>query len=375
MSQLLVEEPPKQSPSQPGLHAFLPGQNPEGGPILSVLLKRTYDISKSGDCLRSEEDRPPNPGDVPWDDPANSSVRFESDFIPFKIATDVVLNGFAYAPNGTPCRELIAGIQVGEVAKRIYVVGDRTAIHNAGRQPRFTEPEPFDRMPLQYERAYGGIDVFSDRKTSYVYGRNPLGLGFVVSNMREAVQDKSLPNIEDPDDRISEERFCVGDFLKNWERQPMPTSLGWFPKTWLPRASFAGIMPGDKKTEQELRAAYTKLVPPEHQAAYAKTQIRDMDFRFFNGASTGLAVPYLKGNEKIAVKHLTADGFRSFQLPNDIPSVAIDIGEGPKTPEAVLHTVMIHMEEYQVDLVWRAAIDYPGLDWLPNLKKLEIVIQ
>ena len=39
MSQLLVEEPPKLSPLQPGLHAFLPGQNPQGGPILSVLLK------------------------------------------------------------------------------------------------------------------------------------------------------------------------------------------------------------------------------------------------------------------------------------------------------------------------------------------------
>jgi len=374
MSQLVADEP-KQSQSRPGLHSLLPGQNPQGGPVLSVLLKRTYNIGKNGACQRSEEDSPLNPGDVPWDDPMNSSVRFESDFIPFKIATDVVLNGFAYAPKKKPCRELTADLQVGGVTKSIYVVGDRTAIHQPGREPRFTDPKPFDRMPLQYERAYGGIDVFSDRKNTYAYGRNPLGRGFVVSNSRETVQDKELPNIEDPNDRISEERFCVGDFFKNWERHPMPTSLGWFPKTWLPRASFAGIMPGDRATEQELRKTYGMLVPAKDQAAYAKTKLPDMDFRFFNGASAGLTVPYLRGDEKVAVKNLTEDGFLSFQLPNDIPKIAIDIGEGPKTPAIVMHTVMIHMEECQVDLVWRGAIDYPGLDWLPNLKKLEIVIQ
>jgi hypothetical protein len=41
----------------------------------------------------------------------------------------------------------------------------------------------------------------------------------------------------------------------------------------------------------------------------------------------------------------------------------------------VLHTVVIRIEDRQLDLVWRAAFPYPGPDWLPQLKKMEILIQ
>ena len=46
-------------------------------------------------------------GDVYWDHPMNSSVRYETDFWPFKVATDVVLNGTAYAPGGEPATSCV----------------------------------------------------------------------------------------------------------------------------------------------------------------------------------------------------------------------------------------------------------------------------
>jgi hypothetical protein len=46
-----------------------------------------------------------------------------------------------------------------------------------------------------------------------------------------------------------------------------------------------------------------------------------------------------------------------------------------QTPEVVLQTVMIRMEERQVDLVWRGAIPYAGPDWLPQMKKMEVVVE
>jgi len=33
------------------------------------------------------------------------------------------------------------------------------------------------------------------------------------------------------------------------------------------------------------------------------------------------------------------------------------------------------MEDRQVDLVWRGAVPYPGPDWLPKMKKMEVLIQ
>ena len=134
-------------------------------------------------------------------------------------------------------------------------------------------------------------------------------------------------------------------------------------------------MPGDRALEQELRTAYEPLVPADQKAAYKKTGLPDMNFQFFSGASQGLAVPYLHGGERVVVENLTADGRFAFQLPLDQPTISIDIGSGPNQPAVELHTVMIHMDEAKLDLVWRGAIPYQGLDWLPQMKKLEIVIQ
>jgi hypothetical protein len=100
-----------------------------------------------------------------------------------------------------------------------------------------------------------------------------------------------------------------------------------------------------------------------------------MDFRFFNGASPGLAFPYLSGTETIRLENLTPEGVLEFRLPGDTPKVRVDIGFGPQEPVPFLHTVQIHGEEKSVDLVWRASIPYPGPDWLPEMRKLELTLE
>jgi hypothetical protein len=159
-----------------------------------------------------------------------------------------------------------------------------------------------------------------------------------------------------------------------WEQRPFPAGLGWFPKTWLPRAQFAGIMPADRATEQELRQAYAQLVPAAQREAYLTNGLPDMDFRFFNGASPGLVFPYLAGGEQVVAENLTPDGRIAFQLPEDMPHLGLDIGSGAQEPQVVMHTVMIYMEERQVDLVWRGAVPYPGPDWLPQMRKMEVLV-
>jgi hypothetical protein len=351
----------------------LPGQTPEGHHILSVLVKRTYEIYPGAACRRASADGKLNSGDVYYDDPMNSSVKYESDFVPFKLGTDVVVNGTAYAPNGQPTESFVASVQVNERKKDILVVGDRVCRFKDGSHPIFTDPEPLTSIDVRYERAYGGVDIYSDPKLPCPYGRNPLGRGFVIANTKRAVDNLQLPNLEDPGDLLTPERLCLGHFMY-WERQPMPQAFGWFPKHWRPRGERAGVMPADRAVERELRLAYTLVVPADQREMYAKTALPAMDFRFFNGASPGLALPFLSGDEWVGLTNLTPDGELHFQLPAGRPKIGLDIGQGVQEPTVVLHTVMIRADDRQVDLVWRAAVPYLGPDWLPQMRKMEVFV-
>lgn len=353
---------------------ILPGQTPEGEPILSVLVKRSYEIIPGKPCIRSEVDQKLISGDVHYGDPMSSSVKFETDYIPFKIATDVVLNGKAYAPKGKPAEVVDVSLTIGRFRKVLRVFGDRVCHYREKGDPIFSEPIPFETMEIRYERAYGGVDIYSNPDLPCAYARNHLGRGFVISNHKKSIENLPLPNIEDPEDLITPERLCVGHFMY-WERQPMPQGLGWFSKYWQPRASYAGVMPADRRIEQELRKAYAKVVPLEQRDLYGETQFRDMDFRFFNGASQGLALPFLQGDEEVRLVNLSPEGELSFQLPGDRPLIGIDIGMGLHEPEVFLHTIMIRLEDRQVDMVWRGAIPYPGPDWLPQMRKLEVWVR
>jgi hypothetical protein len=352
----------------------LPGQTPGGQHILGVLVKRTYTIVPGKRCVRANKDFRLIPGDEHYGDPMNSTVKYETDFIPFKVATDVVLHGNAFAPGGRPTQALTASLSVGQFRKEVRVIGDRVCRYRAGADPQFTDPEPFQKMELRYERSYGGVDVYSDKKTPCAYPRNHLGRGFVVGTDKKAVDNLPLPNLEDPQDMLTPSRLSCGQ-VKNWERQPMPQGFGWFSMYWQPRASLAGVLPADRPLEQQMRQAYAQLLPPDERKLYEENPLPDMDFRFFNGASAGLTLPFLSGEEEVRLTNLTPEGDLSFRLPGERPGIGLDVGEGMREPPVFLHTVMIRLEDRQVDLVWRAAVPYPGPDWLPQMPKGELVIR
>lgn len=356
-----------------GSHIVLPGQTPKGEPILSVLLKRSYDIVPNARSVRAAEDQPLVPGDMFWESPMNSSVQHESDFVPYKLGTDVVLNGQVHAPGGQAVQGCWASFQIADRLKRIWVQGDRVAHFVPDGTPAFSEPQPFQIMPLRYERAYGGTDVHSNLQAPYPYPRNPLGRGFAVANVEKAIQGLALPNLEDPNDLLTPERLCTGEF-ERWTEQPMPTSMGWTCKTWMARCQFAGVMPGDRATEQEMRRAYAPLLPADQREAYLQHPLPDMDFRFFQGATPGLAMPFLQGDEAMRTENLSEEGELLFALPADKPQLGLDLGSGVQQPEVVLHTVMIRMEDRQLDLVWRGAVPYPGLDWLPQMRRMDVLV-
>jgi hypothetical protein len=360
--------------ARPIRKVVLPGQTPEGAHILSVLVKRSYDICPGEVCVRAAQDTRLHAADIFYVDPMNSSVRFESDYVPFKLATDIVLNGTVYAPGGNPATHVVAELSVDGHRKRIGVIGDRVCHFRAGDVPVFGEPTPFATMELCYERAYGGVDIYSDPRIPFPYVRNPVGKGFAIKNTEKSIENLLLPNIEDLTNLLKPEHLCCDDFAL-WEQQPMPAGFGWLSKTWPPRAQFAGIMPADRAVEQELREVYTKLVPQPQRELYAKTALPDMNFNFFNGASPGLVLPFLSGGETIRTLNLTPEGDCIFYLSGDKPRIRIDIGDGLVELPVIIQTVMIRMEDRQVDIVTRGAIPYPGPDWFTHMQTLQVFVE
>jgi hypothetical protein len=373
MTNSVLQPPPPAAAQRVIQKVVLPGETPQGEHILGVLVKRTYDIVPGGRCARAVADRKIFAADVHYGDPMNSTVKFESDFVPFKLATDVVLHGKAYARPGQRVATLTASLIVGHHRKDVLVLGDRVARYNGKSDPIFTDPQPFETMDLRYERAYGGVDIYSQPKMQCIYPRNHLGRGYAVANSQRSVENLPLPNIEDPKDPLTPARLCVGNFME-WERQPMPQGFGWTERTALPRASYAGVMPSRRALEQEIRKAYAALLSPGQREVYEQAKTPDMDFRFFNGASPGLVLPFLSGNEPVTLMNLDPQGKTEFHLPGERPRIGLDIGQGVQEPPVVLHTVMIRLDERQVDLLWRGAVSYAGLDSLSELKKMDIEI-
>ena len=80
-----------------------------------------------------------------------------------------------------------------------------------------------------------------------------------------------------------------------------------------------------------------------------------MRCRAANGASLGLQVPYLRGDEDVQLLNLCA-GVETlrFKLPGEVPRIWTDGRDGKMNEtKPVLHTVIIEPDELRVSLVWR----------------------
>jgi hypothetical protein len=89
--------------------------------------------------------------EVHYRDNPTRSIRATSDVVPYLPRVDVVLTGHACAPQGRHVKRQVVGLSVYHNAalleKKLEVIGDRHG----------SDFIPFERMPLVYEKAYGGL--------------------------------------------------------------------------------------------------------------------------------------------------------------------------------------------------------------------------
>ncbi|MBD3420114.1 MAG: DUF2169 domain-containing protein [Chitinivibrionales bacterium] len=346
--------------------AFIPGSKPEAQPIISVIGKRTYTLAP-GRVEVADEQLPVYDMDG-FEDEENqlySEALGETDLIPFKPSTDVVIQGKVHAPKGKKAFHLDCEVRVGPYRKTVRTFGNRTAQSKALRGIVISDPEPFTEMPLGYTRAYGGIAT-SKNGTLFQYYPNPIGKGF---GLRGGVDDGAgmqVPNLEDPGSPVLPDHLALPKF-EDWEHGPKPASLGWTRRNFFPRYTFAGVLPeyleAAQRSQEEMQKKYPQL---------GNTKIPKMDYRVYQGASDGLWGQRLKGDEHVLLTYMDPDFPKfEFDLPNDIPLLTLDVGEGPQQLQPELQTVVIEMEEKRLSLVWRGYLEYGGIEELASVARLE----
>ena len=148
-----------------------------------VVVKATYQVCIDGTTQLLEVQKPPLYSAEHIGEPGKSSILYEADMIPTKPATDVLVNGHAYAPAGKRAEEVDVNMRVGRITKHLRVFGDRH--WHSGISGRFKQslPGKFDRMPITYERAFGGWDMTDpELEKQRLYSYNPIGSGFATKD-------------------------------------------------------------------------------------------------------------------------------------------------------------------------------------------------
>ena len=318
---------------------------PSSAPFLSVILKATFILESSKARARlSPKQLPILDRDIPLE-PGNPCglVMFESDRVPFKPRTDIVLVGEACSPNGRSTRSLDVEIRVGAKSKVLRVFGERRWSYcSLQSKPVPVGPAVFARMPLTYDRAFGGVDPHAGVGELYPkslpwFAKNTQGRGYIGARTVKSIHGLPLPNIEDP-------AFPI----QSWDACPSPAGCAFFPRSNQPRLRYAGTYDAKWKAE---RAPEPPL---------------DFTFDFYNGAHPDLQTPgYLAGNELVQLKHVDPDSpVITLWLPCWLPKLRAKRREAASSVEAPLLTEA----QFQLDtlvfipgqrcfyLVWRAKV-------------------
>jgi len=296
----------------------------EGRPLLVTVVRATYEIRGQRLSLAEKQAPVSIAGELYGEDAGTSSYRYEPEIAFYKPATDMVLIGHACAPRGGTS-EMDVSFQVGAVGKTVKVVGDRVWVRGG-----MTRPQPFERVPLVWERAFGGWDrsVPPDDKAE-LEPRNPVGTGF--RSQRGSFQEGiRLPNLEAP-----------GERLTTYGQVVTPVGFGFTSTSWQPRAALGG----------SYDATWTKermpLLP------------KDFDRRFFSSAAPGLtAKGFLRGDEPVAILGASPLGQISFALPGAAkPRCTVTRAFMPDAEISTeLDTIVVNTDDDVVFLTYRGHV-------------------
>jgi hypothetical protein len=306
--------------------------NRDGADTLVLIVKASFDILPDGALEFSLKQPEIEWADVFAGEPGASSVLYESDASWGRTGTDVAFIGYAY-PRAAGDRHVDVGLRVAHLNKTLRVFGDRHW-ENTLSGARMSPSAPFERMPIVWERAFGGTDLTpADPKDHRQEARNPVGRGFRAKASRAELDGSPLPNIEHP-----------LRLIQDPSDRPPPVGFGFVAKWWMPRVGFAGTY------DERWRKTRAPLLPD------------DYDPRFTVAASEGLWSPStFVGGEMVDLIHLTPAGRLRFALPK-VDLGGMFLARVPSTElEMRLVVVFIDAVRMRLTLLWQGSRSIHGL--------------
>ncbi len=385
-----TETPPNSRPQRPGQTRLTIISN-QGVEQLTVIHKRTYDFTHDRPSVPADEQIPLDEQGIRYnDDPSTSDLQPSSyrslpEIVGYKNGTDLVVQGSAQSTH--PTGSMRVSVQVGNYRHTADVIGRRYCDYVKG-QLVFTPPEPFEKMDLRYENAYGGRDQYFEKvllteiknsassddirrvkpvaeaylKNSppLVYPRNCYGKGYVIEGNRQSIEGRELPNLERVDDRLTPERLIVKNPLV-WNKQPVPVGFDYLDVQSFPRSAMIGLPPAIALNQEPVAEVSLALIPKDYcrgnvfstPPAELQNLIHPMAGRC---ASLGLWLPFLEGNEKIKLIGMDRHTPEYIvQLPCEKPHFIFNYPNmASPLANAQLMLVCVDFNHHKLTLIWSA---------------------
>ncbi len=236
-------------------------------------------------------------------------------------------------------RSLGTSVQIGTFRKNVRAWGARTIELGVMGRPRFSDPAPFESMPLTWDNAYGGRDVHAENKArprrpafaraarpesetgALAYPRNPSGRGFFLDVDRDRLEGAAAPNLEDPEDPVTPDRLLAQSSL-DWLDRPVgacyePVDLFAFPRVafWLGAEHLAPSRPVYEVRKGALRPQDLRGHDPESPP----------DVRAYNCSAAGFAGVRLVGGERVTLRNLhPMHEVLEFDVPASPPGLLLE---------------------------------------------------
>lgn len=265
-----------------------------------LIIKATFTFDENWVPVLCKEQEPLWFTDIYYGHSETSAIRYPSDVVPFKPATDVILNASAFAPSDVGLPRWTAGFAVMDrqgqdrLSKAVSVSGP----YDWTKGPltwTAASPSPAQSVPIRYENAFGGrqnTETDAEKPENIVVlETNPVGRGWVADKKLLSNAPYTGPQITVSDEQV-----------KPFQNQDV-AGFGAIPPAWLPRRPLGGTYDQD----------WIDNVWP-HWAA-------DYDFAFHNSAPKDQQLSgYLNGDETFALSCLMRGGKdRTIALPGWTP--------------------------------------------------------
>lgn len=264
------------------------GVRQDGRELLVAVVKGTFSIPRPGEEPKLlEEQVPLVMSDVFTGEPGFSAPLYEIDYAPRKPHCDVLLNGSAYAPEGKPTDCVKVSLRVGSLVKSFDVVGNRVwQIGVLGPKP--SQPEPFTKMPISYNNAFGGVDRSQEDPGKHRwYPTNHVGVGYhEYTLLPNNIDGTAVPNTEE-----------TGNKVTNAKGSYRPMAFGPIGRAWQQRVKLAGTY--DKQWL-------------DHQFPFLPTDFND---EYYQAGPADQWISYPGGGEEVELVNLTTLGRCGFKLP------------------------------------------------------------